>query len=285
MSSEKLLRILFKFFHTFSNAMPYSRFSRRVPSYSRMYHGTTRRRSAPGRRLQRVRGLPLSRAPRNTDALTIRRPFSDVVFLADGSSNLAAANYTNPVNQIVYLSATSGDITTGVGTLSNQAGFSCQWTVRDVLGSTPFLALYNQYQIKRFTVVFTMMNGSFYNPTTANTLPMLIVAYDPNDSGVPPDFDRLATFQNYRQHQFGDNRPSFRYSFVPKAAIGNYVSSVTTGYGAVNSNRDMWFDTVGGANTLHYGLKGWFRNLNTSTTSGLGIRMQVYADVVFRQMQ
>lgn len=218
--------------------------------------------------------------------LTLRRPYSDIVFLGSGAGTLAAANYVNPTNQILFLTATSGDITVGVGALSNQAGFSCQWTLRDVVDIAPFAELFNQFQIRRLTVTFSMMNGTFYNPTQANTIPALAVCYDPNDSGLPADFETITTFENHRFHQFGEGaKDSFSYSFVPKAQGAFYRSAVTTAYGAANSNASTWFDTTAGIDTAFYGFKGWFRNINTGVTSGLGIRMQVKADIIGRCIQ
>lgn len=217
--------------------------------------------------------------------LTLVRPYSDVVFLGDASSNLAAANYINPTNQIVFLTATSGDIPTGVGALANQAGFSCQWSLTDVLDITPFQDLFNSYQFVKFVVTFTMMNGSQYNASFANTVPTLAVCNDPNDSGLPADYNTITTFENHKVHQFSDAAPSFTYTFVPKPAGAFYATAVTSGYGFPNSNRDTWFDTNAGSNVRFYGLKGWFRNFNTGVTSGLGIRMQVWAHIVGRTIQ
>lgn len=266
--------------------MPFQRYVRTRRAYApRMRNGTSGRRPFYRKRHYGVHGLPTRRVFLSRSLLTIRRPFSDCVFLGDGSSNVAAAFYTNPTNQIVFLTGTSGDIPVAVPQLANQAGFSCQWTLTDVLDITPFQDLFNQFQFSKFTVTFTMMNAAPFNASFANTLPTLAVCYDPNDSGLPADYNTITTFENHRVHQFSNATPSFTYTFIPKAAGAFYQTALTTGYASSNSNREHWFDTNSGANVRFYGMKGWFRNFNSGVTSGLGIRMQVFAHIVGRTIQ
>lgn len=268
--------------------MPYSTRSRfvRRPYASGMRNRATRGRSFTRRPNRRVLGGPAGYIRPSNSYLTLKRPYSDVVFLGSGAGTLAAANYVNPTNQIVFLTATSGDIPVGVATLANQAGFSCQWTLRDVVDIIPFTDLFNQFQLRRLTINFTLMNGTAYNASTANTVPSLAVCYDPNDAGLPADFETITTFENHKFHQFGEGpRQSFSYSIVPKAQGAFYKTALTNAYGTSNSPSSTWFDCQAGIDAAFYGFKGWFRNINTSVTCGLGVRMRVTADIVGRCIQ
>lgn len=265
--------------------MPYTprRTFRRVPYSARPRYNPTQRRTFARRPYARVLGGPTRPPVSSRSTLSLRRPYSDVSFLSDGSSNIAAAFYTNPTNQIVFLTATSGDIPTAVS--SKQAGFACQWTVRDILDSVPVWDLFNQFQLRKLDIVFTMSNGSAFNATQANPIPMLAVCYDPNDSGLPADFETISTFENARTFQFGDSTPSFTYSIIPKAATLFYKTTLLQSYGTSNMTGSTWFDTTAGLDTVFYGLKGWFRNFPAAVTNGFSVRMQVKAHISVRCIQ
>lgn len=259
--------------------VPYRRFRR--PMYRPRTAYSATRRSFTRRPYTRVRGLPSTRLVRSNSSLTCVRAFTDQAFLGIGSgSTIANVNYGNPSTQITYLTATSSDFPSSVG--SYQCGFSCQWTCADIIGYNDFFQLFQQFQIRKLDVTFTMMNGSAYNATQANPVPSLAVCYDPNDSGVPADYTTITAFENHRVFQFSDSTPSFTYSFVPKVAQSVYRSALLTAYGASNSNASMWLDADGGASCPFYGMKGWFRNFNCAVTNGLSIRMEVKAHLAWR---
>lgn len=248
-----------------------------------MYNRATSRRTYGGRHYRKVHGRPTGRIVPSRSLLTLRRPYSDFAFIGDGAGNVAGYFYSNPTVTILQLTATTSDFPTAVANINRQCGFALSWTLQDVSDITDFVNLFQAFQIRQLDVEFSLMNGGAYNASMANTLPSIAVCYDPNDSGLPADYETITTQQNHRTHQFKEGSV-FRYSFVPKAAAQYYRSALANGYGYSNSN-STWFDTNSALAVQFYGLKGWLRNFNSNTTCGLGIRVQVFAHLVGRDVQ
>lgn len=214
--------------------------------------------------------------------LTLSRVYPDVALIGQGAGPAVAVySYAAPTNTIWSITATTGDFPTAVGLTAAQFGFSAQFTAVDLVDSGPMFQLFNQFQIRRIQLTWTLTSASSYNPTQAMPLPSMVICYDENDATLPADYDVVAAYSNAKTHQFSDSHPTFIYSFTPMPAMQVYRGTLPA-YAAPASARDVWLDSIAGIGAVLYGVKGWFRNFNANATCGMGIRVTAKADLVLR---
>lgn len=203
-----------------------------------------------------------------------RRAAQDVCLFASGVGAVTAINSTTGLQPAWFtLSALSTDCAAAPNLYQFGAGISHQLT--DVVEATNFTNLFNEYQINKVELRVWMDNADTWvqgNGGIPNNVPSVLIAYDPNDRGIPASQDAILNRGDYQLHSL---RKEFTFTYYPKCAAQAYVSAVASGYMAPASTKTQWLDTSApSSNIEHYGCKMWFRNFPTNLSQGLCLRIQ-----------
>lgn len=220
-------------------------------------------------------------------AVMYRRAMPDVSIFIDGSGSIVAQNVVTGSNPgWIAVSAGSSDLPSAGSSPLAQFGAACTFSLANCINHAEFVALYNEYQIRKVELRFSLDSAQSYTPntwTTPNNMPSMYIADDPNDATMPADQTVVQQRGDFQQYELRPER-AFTVALYPRAATQLFSSALSTSYG-YNANSGMtWIDcTAPSDSTPHYGLKMWFRNFCGAAGSGLVIRIQPVMHVVMRR--
>lgn len=215
-----------------------------------------------------------------------RRGLPDVSLFVDSGANIVALNSfgVNP-GWITLGSGTSDNPSAGSSPLA-QFGAACTFSLANLVNHTELTALYNEYQIRKVELRFSLDCAQSFTPntwTTPNSLPSVYIADDPNDATVPPDNALLQQRGDFQQYELRPER-SFVVALYPRAATQLFSTAVSTSYSYPSNSAMNWIDcSPPSDSTPHYGLKMWFRNFCGAAGSGMCVRIQPVMHVVMRR--
>lgn len=207
-----------------------------------------------------------------------RRYLPDITFYGAGGG---AMSYSN-VDGLAVNFLTMGGTLTEVASSTGLVMFPIAIDVRlnSIISPTEITDLFQQYRIRKAVVRLSMDSANTWTVPAAGapqTVPSVYIAADPNDATTPSTAATLLKFSDVKIAELRDDRVCY-FAWYPKPSIGLFAGVVSTGYGAPNSNKDLWLDTSSpSADIPHYALKAMFRNVNPNTP-GLCIRMNTYIE-------
>lgn len=148
--------------------------------------------------------------------------------------------------------------------LTNTPGGNGQaFQLSDLPGYSEFGYLFDEYRIDKIsvTVFFSKDTATVAGSTwNASELPMIYMAYDPDDSAAPSTAEELLEYSNCKVARM--DKP-FTFTFEPSVLGAVYQTAIANGYGPIGK---AWID-IGSSGTKHYGLKWWYEPFN----QGLGV--------------
>lgn len=266
---------------------------KRKRSVSRGRYLTASRKHA--RRVVGQRGEPYLRIPSRIpktyaggDVIIrkFRRFAEDVCIYSNGVGSVVALNTATGAQPAwITLSAVSADCAAAPNLYEFGIGISNQLT--DIIESSEFITLFNEYQINKVEIKCWMDNAHTWgqgNSGIPNNIPSAYCVYDPNDKTVPATQAAVVARGDCSIQSFSQ---PFTVTYYPKVAAACYVSAVQSGYFAPASTKSQWIDVVSPSSQVeHYGYKMWLRNFVMSALTaqaGLVLRMQPIYYLSFRR--
>lgn len=212
-----------------------------------------------------------------------------------------ASVFINAVGAVVQLNAESGaavpylsiagasaDLPSAGASPLLQFSLAFQFALTDVLQSNELTAMYNEYQIRKIEVRFTLDSANTFTPgnfNTPNNLPSMYIAPDPNDAANPPAQSTVQVRGDCQQVELRHDR-GFTMVLLPKAAQQLYSGALGTSYQFANSSLQNWIDsTAPSDSTPHYGLKAWVRNFCGAYGVGMVLRIQPIYHIACRRQR
>lgn len=216
-----------------------------------------------------------------------RRYMQDVSMFVDGTGTIVALNsQASAQPSWLQLGTPLVDLPSAGSSPIAQFGMACTFSLADVINSSELTALYNEYQIRKVELRFSLdcsdtFTGGTWN--TPRTLPSVYIADDPNDAAIPTDNGIVQQRGDCQLYELCHAKP-FTVALYPRAASQLYSSSFGTSYSYPANSAMNWIDCTPPSNsTPHYGLKLWWRNFCGAAGSGLCVRIQPVMHFVMRR--
>lgn len=253
----------------------------RKPALKRRRTGPTRKYAkrvvgSRGDRHVLVRSvLPRTFTGGDTIIRRFRRMGTDCTILGGGVGIVATINSTSGAAPLWISAPSPPTLDVPSAPTLYEFGFSTQWTLRSVIDFSQLQTLFNEYQLNKIELHFSMDCADAYsqgNGNNPNTTPSVYIRYDPNDAIIPGTSNIVTSGGDC---QYRSLKKPFVFSFYPRPAQAMYQAGISSGYGYPANNRQLWLDTSPPSDNIeHYGVKMWFRNFNTANQSGLNVRIQ-----------
>ena len=99
-------------------------------------------------------------------------------------------------------------------------GAACTFSLANCINHAEFVALYNEYQIRKVELRFSLDSAQSYTPntwTTPNNMPSMYIADDPNDATMPADQTVVQQRGDFQQYELRPER-AFTVALYPRAA-------------------------------------------------------------------
>lgn len=226
--------------------------------------------------------IPVSYTGGDSIIRRFRRFALDTTLYGVGGAVVQTNQATGLAAPWINLGATTNDLPSAptVG----EFGASCQFALTDVLQFAQLRDLFNEFQINKVELMFSMDNAHAFtqgNGGNPNTIPSVYLRYDPNDSVTPATQDLVASSGDCQYHSLA--KP-FTYTFYPKTAIQIFQNLVAPGFAHPDKTSSLWLDTSPPSNACpHYGVKMWWRNFQYAAQTGLAVRIQPVFHMTFRR--
>jgi len=154
----------------------------------------------------------------------------------------------------------------------SDGGFAFSWTLNSLPNSSEFTSLYDTYRIDmveciwELTPVFTM--GA--TTKTSSIMPVIMAWPDYDNATAPASLAVADQIAQVERLQLSEARPSVRRSIRPKLQLGVAGGPVNQGANQSSQFLDMTYDGI-----VHYGVKFWIKNFNTTTVveTGAGVSL------------
>ena len=149
-----------------------------------------------------------------------------------------------------------------------QGGASMCFMLTDVVSSTEFTSLFDNYRILGVELELIWNSTSTYADSSGSPVgsqPMLYWASDFDDNNAPNTPGILLEKDNTRTLALGDGKVHRIRIPFPRVADAVYNGAVFNGYG--HGTVGQWLDSAS-PSVPHYGLKLWFEGFPVTTTPG-----------------
>jgi hypothetical protein len=139
-----------------------------------------------------------------------------------------------------------------------------------------FSALFDQFKIKRVTLLFRPVANQLYTGT-AISVPTMATAIDQTGNGTPSTTNQVL---EYESALLVSATTPFTRTLVPKALLQMYLGVASTSYTPVS----RWIDCATGGGTPHYGV---IYSLNASpvATSAYTYQVDVRYEMMFKNVR
>lgn len=151
-------------------------------------------------------------------------------------------------------------------------GFGYSWTLNSLPGYTEFTSLYDSYRIDMVEVIWELTPVFTLGTTTktSNIMPVIMAWPDYDNATAPASLLVADQIAQVERLQLSEARPSVRRSIRPKLQLGVAGAPVNQGANQPSQFLDMTYDSI-----VHYGVKFWVKNFNTTTVveTGAGLSL------------
>jgi len=225
--------------------------------------------------------LPRTFPGGNTVIRNFRRFALDAGLFGSGAGIVQLNGATGLAAPYLVLGGTTNDLAS-CPTIG-EFGASCQFTFDDIEGSARLVNLFNEFQIVKVDLNFSMDNAPAYtqgNGGLPNAIPSVYIATDSNDAATPPSQASVVERGDVEYHQL--SKP-FTFSLYPKPSIEIFSGGLLPGYASPKDSKDLWLDVTTATAVPHYGVKMWWRNFQYAAQAGIQVRIQPVYYVRMRQ--
>lgn len=157
--------------------------------------------------------------------------------------------------------------------LVGDQGFGISFRLSDLLDSTEFTNLFDQYRINYVDYTFILKQSG-----ASPAYPIIFWAEDHDDDAVPVVNEVLAK-ENCRILQFGATRTMIQLRVRPNITR-NVYNGVTNGY--ERAPPGAWVDSAV-ATVPHYGVKYYIQNYNTTTNPNTTLSVMTRYNLSFKE--
>lgn len=158
--------------------------------------------------------------------------------------------------------------TWSVGNLSAPAadgGWGYSFTLDQLPNYTEFTALYDLYRIRGVEVIWELTPTASATTKTSNIMPVILAYPDFDDSTAPTSRSEAEQVSQMERLQLSEARPAVKRFIAPHIVYGVAGASANVG-----GNRVAGFLDCGSFSVLHYGVKFWIANFNSTTLTETG---------------
>jgi len=163
-----------------------------------------------------------------------------------------------------------GNLARGVA----DSGFSWSFALSDLPNSNEFTNLYDSWRLDAVEIVLELATlTSAIGAIASPAMPTLIIYPDYDDATAPTGISVAEQVSQAERFTFSAAKPSFSRRVVPRAAIALATTSGGVLAGALNMKQP--FIDCAYPSSVHFGVKAWIANYNTSTVGESGAILNV----------
>lgn len=210
--------------------------------------------------------------------MVVTRNAGTPLYISPSATNNACASVASSfVTTLPALNTgiASGGLITGLTDLC----FSMYFRAQDVTNWSDFVALFDQYRIKKVQLVFRMTGAATSAaPAATNILtnPTVCWIEDYDDGNIPSGPDALRERMGLKMKQLLPGR-GVVVNVRPKCLASFYPGGVSTSSAAAGvPGKAPWLDIVQGT-IPHFGIKGFFKELDLRGVTAPGYQISVEA--------
>lgn len=167
---------------------------------------------------------------------------------------------------------------------ATDTGYSSTFTLGSLPNHTEFTTLYDLYRIDAVEVIWELVplvTQAMINKRS-NIMPVILAWQDDDDATAPTTLNQVNQVSRMERLELSEARPAIKRLIVPKLQLGTAGSSPNVGVCMPPRFLDCAYDNV-----LHYGLKYWVKNFNTTTVAetGAGLNLSFRYHLTMRNPQ